>query len=130
MLIGRSMRANAITEVGPTGCSTRKDLDQSIFRASTIDNSSLTTSPRRGNAPAAILYKCPTQTITCIALHYTIRRASLDCREERRDMEEQAGVLIITGHSALRALASHKMRRHGHTVLYAEARAVDYRIDA
>jgi hypothetical protein len=33
-------------------------------------------------------------------------------------MEEQTGVLIVTRHSALRALASHKMRKLGHAVLY------------
>jgi hypothetical protein len=39
--------------------------------------------------------------------------------EKNGEMEEQAGVLIVTRrHSARRALASHKMRSHGHTLLY------------
>jgi hypothetical protein len=89
-----------------------------MFRASSIIHSPpLTTPPRRGNAPAALFYEDPAWGIICIALHYTLR-ASSGHGEEWKEMEEQVGVLIVTRHSALRALASHKLRRHGHAVPY------------
>ena len=89
--------------------------DLSLFRVSTAHGAS-TDSPRDSAppshlrssssfSPAALFYEDPARVITCIALHYTTKRANPN-NEEWIAPEERARVLLVTRRTALRALAA------------------------